>query len=110
MSADRDKKEALKRLRAERKEAVAAATGRMKRQRKTVKAIRQFLEKGPATVPQVADGAGMPADTVLWFMAAMKKYGEVIEDGKDGSYYRYALIANETPGDEPAEMDITPSA
>ena len=110
MSMNKETKEALKALRAERKEAVAAATGRMKRQKKTVKAIRQFLEKDPATVPQVAAGVGMPADTVLWFMAAMKKYGEVIEDGKNGSYYRYALTAKETPGYKPAEADITPSA
>jgi predicted transcriptional regulator len=109
MSVDKEKKEALKALRAERKEAIAAATGNMKRQRKTLKAIRQFLEKDPATVPQVAEGVDMPTDTVLWFMAAMKKYGEVVEDGKDGSYYRYGLIAKEKPGDT-EEADTTPSA
>jgi predicted transcriptional regulator len=67
------------------------------------------MEKDPATVPQVAEGVGIAADTILWFMAAMKKYGEVIEDGKDGGYYRYALIAKEKSGDT-GEADPTPSA
>ena len=100
MSPDKQKIEALKHLRAERKEAIARATGNMKFQRKTVKAIRQFLEKDAATVPQLAEGVGMPAATVLWFVAAMKKYGQIVEDGPDGSYYRYALVADADRGTE----------
>ena len=98
MSPDKQKIEAMKRLRAERQQAIARATGNMKSQKKTVKAIRQFLEKEAATVPQLAEGVGMPADTVLWFVAAMKKYGQIVEDGPDGSYYRYALVAEANGG------------
>ena len=33
----------------------------------------------------------MPSNEVLWHIAAMKKYGLVVETGLDENYYRYAL-------------------
>ena len=93
MSAAKRSIEVLKRLRTERQETVAQATARIKTQKKVLKAIRGVLADGPATVPGLAETTGMPSDRVLWFVAAMKKYGEIVEDGKDGSFYRYALAA-----------------
>ena len=93
MSADKGSIEALKRLRTERRQSVAQATAQMKSQRQALKAIRGVLAGEPATVPRIAEETGMPSDRVLWFVAAMKKYGEIVEDGQDGGYYRYTLVA-----------------
>lgn len=84
-------KEALKRLRAARKEQIAAATGRIKEQRRAVQAIKEALADGELTVPELAAATGLPASEVLWYVASMKKYGEILEGPKAGSYYRYRL-------------------
>jgi hypothetical protein len=62
------------------------ATAAMKAQRKTVKAIRRCLAKGRRPFPKLPNIAGMPTDKVLWFLATMKKYGQVIEDSKGNRY------------------------
>ena len=97
------KKEALKKLKAARKEQIAAATARMKEQRQAVKAIKARLEGAELTVPEIAAATGLPVSEVLWYVASLKKYGEILEGSKDGSYYRYRLgqpVAEETePGD-----------
>jgi len=95
----KEKKAAMKKLRADRKEWVVKASGRVKVQKKALKAIKGHLEKGAATVPEVAgatemsadEATEMSADEVLWYMAALKKYGQVVEAEKDGGYFRYAL-------------------
>jgi len=87
----KEKKAAMKKLRAARKEWVVKASGRVKVQKKALKAIKGHLEKGAATVPEVAGATEMSADEVLWYMAALKKYGEIVEAEKDGGYFRYAL-------------------
>jgi len=84
-------KEALKKLRAARKEQVAAATGRMKEQRRALKAIRGSLAEAELTVPEIAAATGLPVAEVLWYVASLKKYGEILEGPKHGSYYRYRL-------------------
>ena len=87
----KEKKAAMKKLRADRKEWIVKASGRVKVQKKALKAIKGHLGKGAATVPEVAVATEMPADEVLWYMAAMKKYGQIVEAEKDGGYFRYAL-------------------
>jgi len=87
----KEKKAAMKKLRADRKEWIVKASTRAKVQKKALKAIKGHLEKGAATVPEVAGATEMPADEVLWYMAAMKKYGQIVEAEKDGGYFRYAL-------------------
>ena len=84
-------KEALKKLKAARKEQIAAATARMKEQRQAVKAIKAHLEGAELTVPEIAAATGLPVSEVLWYVASLKKYGEILEGPKDGSYYRYRL-------------------
>jgi len=105
MQSESDKKTALKQLRQERRQSIKKATAAMKAQRKTIKAIETSLSGGAATVPEIAAQAGIAADEALWFIATMKKYGQVVEDGKDGDYYRYAAVHAEAEemktGDRP---------
>jgi predicted Rossmann fold nucleotide-binding protein DprA/Smf involved in DNA uptake len=96
------RKTALKQLKAARKAQIAAATGRMKEQRRAVKAIKQQLNEAELTVPELAAATGLPPSEVLFYVASLKKYGEVLESAKAGSYYRYRLgqpLAEETAPD-----------
>lgn len=105
MHSDSDRKANLKALRQERQASIKRATAAMKAQRKSVKAIADRLSNGSATVPEIAEHTGIPSDAVLWFIATMKKYGQVVEDGKDGGYYHYAATPatgnEEKTGDHP---------
>ena len=85
------KKEAMKQLRGDRKEWITMATNVVKAQRKEQKAIKKHLENQPATVPEITEATGIPSDRVLWYLATLKKYGDIIEGEKDGSYFRYVL-------------------
>ena len=89
-------KELLKRLRAERPAVVEAATAHSSARRTERRAIKAELGKGPATVPALASACSLPSAKVLWHVAAMRKYGELVEDGQDGDYCLYRL----TPDDE----------
>ncbi len=84
-------KEALKKLKADRKAQIAAATGRMKEQRRAVQAIKACLAGTELTVPEMAMATGLPVSEVLWYVATLKKYGEILEGAKAGSYFRYQL-------------------
>ena len=85
------RKEALKKLKAARKAQITAATGRMKEQRRAVKAIKAHLAGAELTVPEIAAATGLPVSEVLWYVATLKKYGEILEGPKAGSYFRYRL-------------------
>ena len=85
------KKSAMKALRSVRKEWITRTAARLKEQKKNLKAIKGHLEEGPGTVPRIAEATGIPPDRVLWYIAALKKYGEINEAEKDGSYFRYTL-------------------
>ena len=87
-------KEALQKLRQARKPTIAAATARMKAQKKAIAAIKAELQQGDYTVPELAAATGLPSDVVLWYLASMKKYGEVAEGLQEGSYFRYRLAAS----------------
>ena len=94
-------KEALKKLKAARKEQIAGATKRMQAQRRALKAIKASLADSELTVPELAEATGLPVDQVLWFVASMKKYGEILEGPKAGDYYRYKLSQPGAPETEP---------
>ncbi|MFO7749714.1 MAG: hypothetical protein R6V54_06435 [Desulfobacteraceae bacterium] len=85
------KKEALKALRKKRGSLVAAASARVKAQKKAVKSIREALNDSNATIPEIAEAAGLPTDATLWYVMALKKYGEVLEKEKSGDYFTYGL-------------------
>jgi predicted transcriptional regulator len=89
-------KEAMNKLRESRKASIQAATSRMKTQKKAIKAIKDQLENHALTVPEIAAATGAAAAETLWYIAALKKYGLVIEAEKDGSYFKYALSGKQT--------------
>jgi len=88
-------KEAMKRLRDIRKESIRAAAARVKEQNQAVKAITEQIKDQPRTVPEIAEATGMPASDVMWYVATLKKYGQVLEADQDGSYFRYQLAASQ---------------
>lgn len=90
------KKEAMKKLRESRKIFIKAASAKMKIQKKAIKAIRAQLKDGARTVPEIAEATGASTAETLWYVAALKKYGEIKEAEKDGSYFKYALAGVET--------------
>jgi DNA-binding IclR family transcriptional regulator len=99
------RKEALKKLKVGRKEQIAAATAKMKEQRKVVKAIKEQLAGVELTVPEIAAATGLPPSEVLWYVASLKKYGEILEGTKAGGYYRYRLGEAAAPEAEAGPAD-----
>lgn len=98
-------KEAILNLRESRKASIEAATNRMKAQKKAIKTIKEQLENQALTVPEIAAATGAVAAETLWYIAALKKYGQVIETEKEGSYFKYALSGKQT-----AENDVETGA
>jgi hypothetical protein len=45
----------------------------------------------------------LPASEVLWYVASLKKYGEILEGPKAGGYYRYKL-------GQPVAAEVEPGA
>ncbi len=99
MSAKPDK-EAMKRLREERRAQVERAQAAIKKQAAEMKKVKEKLAGQGATAPDIARATGLPAARVLWWVAALKKYGEAVEGEKSGDYYLYRLA--ETAGGEEA--------
>ena len=54
--------------------------------------IRAALKKVPMTVPELHAATGLPANEILWYLMAWKKYGHIVEREACEDYYRYALI------------------
>jgi hypothetical protein len=96
-SDKKDRKEAMKQLRRSRSKWIKKASAAVKSQKKSLKLIKEHLGKGDGTVPEIADATGIATQEVLWFMAALKKYGEIVEAEKDNGYFRYALKETLTP-------------
>jgi len=85
------KKDTMKRLRQERKKKIIEIATLVQSQKIAVKAIKEQLKNDVGTVPQIARETGISPDKVLWYIAALKKYGEINEAEKDGGYFRYVL-------------------
>ena len=85
------KSEAMKKLRESRKQLIKEATGKMKIQKAAIQAIKDQLITGSKTIPEIAAATGAPTAETLWYLAAMKKYGDVKEAEKDDYYFKYAL-------------------
>jgi hypothetical protein len=62
-----------------------------KDQKEALKTIRGAMKSGPQTIPELAAATRLPGDRVLWYVLAMKRYGQVAEAGRAGDYYRYQL-------------------
>jgi hypothetical protein len=88
------KNNAVKELRESRKPVIDAVSARMKELKKALDSIVSELGKGGGTVPEIAAQTGIPSEKVMWCVASLKKYGEVVEGEKDGSYFRYHLCSD----------------
>ncbi len=101
------RKEAMKALRARRKESIKKASAKMKQQKKQMGDILAFLENGDATIPEISQGVRMPTDRTLWYMATLKKYGQIVEGPKDGSFFKYKLNTTHGSGgnNQPREKE-----
>ena len=86
-----EKKEAMKTLRKAREHSIKRASAKLKEQNRIVKVIREQLRDQPATVPEIAAATGVPSSEIMWYVATMKKFGEILEAEQDGSYFRYSL-------------------
>ena len=86
-----EKKEAMKTLRKPREHSIKRASAKLKEQNRIVKVIREQLRDQPATVPEIAAATGVPSSEIMWYVATMKKFGEILEAEQDGSYFRYSL-------------------
>ena len=81
--------EMLKKLRTQHAESVERTQALLKEQKHMQQELCAFFREKPRTVPEAAQATGIPADKVLWFVAAMKKYGVVVEAGMCGDYPLY---------------------
>ena len=90
-----EQKEAMKALRQERKAWIKTAAAKVKEHNSALRAIREQLKDMPRTVPEIAEGAGLPSSKVMWYVASMKKFGEILEADQDDSYFRYQLTGGE---------------
>ena len=84
-------KEALKKLRMERKAFINRAQEAIKTQNKIIKNIKEQIATEAKTVPEIAQATNMPTSQVLLYVATLQKYGELIEGEKDGDYFQYQL-------------------
>jgi predicted Rossmann fold nucleotide-binding protein DprA/Smf involved in DNA uptake len=82
-------KNALKKLREERRVWVDSAKQSIKAQTQIVKQIKAQIADSAKTVPEIAQATGMPSSQVLMYLAGLKKYGLVAEAEKDGDYFKY---------------------
>lgn len=90
-SAQNPDRTMLKKLREQRQASVRAATEKMKRQEKRVRAVKSQLGKGAQTVPEIAAAIGAGTAETLWYVATLRKYGQIVEGEKSGAYFTYAL-------------------
>ena len=81
--------EILKQLRIAHGATVEKAQILVKEQMQMQKSICDFIAETPKTVPEIATAIGKPANEVLWFISALKKYGIVVEAGMSGDYPLY---------------------
>ena len=59
------------------------------------KKIREALEGGPMTVPELHAATGLRTDEIFWYLMAWKKYGRIREGEQCEDYYKYALAEEE---------------
>lgn len=80
-------------LRKERRDKVEHAQALLKEQQAVRKKLARVLQGEPKAIPEIAKVTDLPPHEVLWHITAMKKYGEIIEDGLDDDfeYYLYRL-------------------
>jgi hypothetical protein len=101
--AVKDKKEKLKALREERKDLLERNKERLKTQNQELNLIKKEFKNGPRTVPVIAAATGLSGEKVLWYVMAMKKYGEIQEGDLAGGYFNYILVAKSSAKEDAEE-------
>ncbi|MEJ2596736.1 MAG: hypothetical protein P8Z00_00310 [Anaerolineales bacterium] len=84
--------EILKQLRGAHAATVARTQALLREQKQIHREICQAIRENPKTVPEVAVAIERPAHEVLWHLAALKKYGLVVETGMCEDYPLYQLV------------------
>jgi Fic family protein len=91
MMGEKTDKEAFKKLREKRKASIDRARKAIKTQNKIIKDIKEQIKTEGKTVPEIAQTTNIPTNQVLLYVAALRKYGVLIEGAKDGDYFKYQL-------------------
>lgn len=86
----------MQQLREKRKTSIRRAAAMVKSQKKDLNLLKKQLGGDGGTAPEIAGATGMDVAQVLWYLATLKQYGEVVEDAKNGSYFTYKLVVKET--------------
>ena len=81
--------EILKQLRTQHAASVERTQALLKEQKKMQQVLLAALKEKPKTIPELAADTGLPSERVLWFMAALRKYGVVVEKGMSEDYPLY---------------------
>lgn len=87
--AAKERAQVLKDLRAKHQTTVDRTQALLKEQGKIERDILKLITEESKTVPVIASELEMPTHRVLWFLTALKKYDQVMEDGMDGEYVLY---------------------
>lgn len=83
--------EMLKQLREAHATTVERTQVLLREQKQIQREISKAMQENPKTVPELAAAISRPAHEVLWHLAALKKYGIVVEAGMSGDYVLYKL-------------------
>ena len=67
----------------------------LKSDREARKALREALRFGPKTIPELTQQLNLPGEKVTWCVMALRRYGEIVEAGRAGDYFRYGLKESE---------------
>jgi predicted transcriptional regulator len=87
-----DSKEKLKALREERSGIIDRNKEILKKQNSETGLIKKGLKEGTMTIPELARKTGLKSDLILYYLSAMKKFGEVAEAGHSEGYFKYSLV------------------
>ena len=83
---------AIKKFREKHGPAVKEVTDWVKYCNTSMSSIRKSLAAGSKTVPEITRDVHLPAADVLWFVNAMRKYGETAVAGEENGYKKYTLV------------------
>lgn len=87
-----DSKAKLKALREERKEIISKNRELLKKQNSSISLIKKGLKGTSKTIPELAKETGLKSDVLIYYVSAMKKYGEIAETGHSDAYLKYTLV------------------
>ena len=87
-----DGKEKLKALKEERSNIIERNKELLKKQNSETGLIKKSLKEGSRTIPEMAKETGLKSDLILYYVSAMKKFGEIAEAGHAGGYFKYSLV------------------